>query len=388
MIIRRRHTANFTTIGNVLFEDERLAADEVGILAYLLSRPHDWEVRRPALMRRWGMGREAIKRVITNWLRTGWAHAERTRAPNGTTYVVYEIRDEPGPALSEDEIRRALSLVSSEAAAVENKENSGPTDVPIGPEPPTGYPSLADPPPAKPYVVESIILNTELPRKDSNQISERETRARSELAKFLSAFEARWPTAVTDDRERTAKAAAALPEDERAPALAFIGPFLEKLKHDGRKTTPAGWRYLGQMPWKLAVAAEPPADALKKLPRDSDQAKAVEVLYRIANKASALTASFMRAQDGDLYYRREITPRLLALATEADWSKWVNATRQQAAAWNRLLEEFVTVQSWTRLVEGARVPASGGGWPPKVDGTWSATAPDIGCSEEELADFK
>ena len=36
MIIRRRHTANFTTIGNVLFEDERLAADEVGILAYLL----------------------------------------------------------------------------------------------------------------------------------------------------------------------------------------------------------------------------------------------------------------------------------------------------------------------------------------------------------------
>ena len=31
MIIRRRHTANYTTIGNVLFEDERLSADEVGL---------------------------------------------------------------------------------------------------------------------------------------------------------------------------------------------------------------------------------------------------------------------------------------------------------------------------------------------------------------------
>ncbi len=40
MIIRRKHTANFTTIGNVLFNDERLKADEVGIIGYLLSRPH------------------------------------------------------------------------------------------------------------------------------------------------------------------------------------------------------------------------------------------------------------------------------------------------------------------------------------------------------------
>ena len=49
MIIRRRHTAHFTTIGNALFEDERLAADEVGVLAFLLSKPHDWQVRRPGV---------------------------------------------------------------------------------------------------------------------------------------------------------------------------------------------------------------------------------------------------------------------------------------------------------------------------------------------------
>jgi predicted transcriptional regulator len=115
-IIRRKYTANFTTIGNELFDDERLSADEVGILAYLRSRPADWEVRRPALAHRWNMGREAIKRVLVNLIKAGWCRAEKARKPDGTYYTIYEIRDEPGPALTDEEVRRALSLVSSEAA--------------------------------------------------------------------------------------------------------------------------------------------------------------------------------------------------------------------------------------------------------------------------------
>jgi hypothetical protein len=125
MIIRRRHTANFTTIGNALFEDMRLQADEVGILAYLLSRPNNWEVRRTALMRRWSIGAVAIKRIMTNLMRTGWCRAEKTRLANGTFHIVYEIRDDPGPNLSEDDIRGALSLVSSEVANDESRAETG-----------------------------------------------------------------------------------------------------------------------------------------------------------------------------------------------------------------------------------------------------------------------
>src|SRR5436853_6269084 len=113
MIIRRKHTANFTTIGNALFDDERLAADEVGILAWLLRQHNDWEVRRPALMRRWNIGSVSMKRIINNWMRFGWCQAKKTRLSNGTFSIIYEIRDEPGPELSEEEIRDALSLVSS-----------------------------------------------------------------------------------------------------------------------------------------------------------------------------------------------------------------------------------------------------------------------------------
>jgi hypothetical protein len=120
MIIRRRRTANFTVIGNELFDDERLEADEVGILAYLRSRPDKWEVRRPALCRRWRVGRDGLKRIIHNLIRTGWILAIRVRRPKGTWYVVYVVQDQPGPELSEEAIREALSLVSSEALDASN----------------------------------------------------------------------------------------------------------------------------------------------------------------------------------------------------------------------------------------------------------------------------
>jgi hypothetical protein len=124
MIIRRRRTANFTVIGNELFDDERLEADEVGILAYLRSRPDKWEVRRPALMRRWRMGVVAMRRVTHNLLRTGWIEALRLRRRDGTSYVLYVVKDQPGPELSEEAIKQALSLESSEAAELDDAQDA------------------------------------------------------------------------------------------------------------------------------------------------------------------------------------------------------------------------------------------------------------------------
>jgi hypothetical protein len=180
MIIRRRHTANYTTIGNALFEDERLAADEVGILAYLLSRPNDWEVRRPSLQRRWGIGRDAMRRIIFNLIRCGWCQPIRSRLSNGTFHVIYDILDQPGPTLSDEEVRQALSSEATEMAepaarpAVSNEaqvsEDVPQPDTPnpyveerVIRSPDTGYPSPADP-----YVAINIdIQKTESTKIDS-----------------------------------------------------------------------------------------------------------------------------------------------------------------------------------------------------------------------------
>lgn len=115
MIIRRKHTANFTTIGNALFADERLAADELGLLCFLLSKHHDWEVRRPALCRRFKIGRDGMRRIIRNLICFGWIVAEVTRLPDGRIFIIYQVRDEPGPELTPEEAKAALSLVSSDA---------------------------------------------------------------------------------------------------------------------------------------------------------------------------------------------------------------------------------------------------------------------------------
>lgn len=145
MIIRRKHTANFTTIGNALFNDERLAADEIGIIGYLLSRPHDWEVRRPQLAKRFRYGREAIKRVMWSGMRFGWIVAVRTRLSDGRLHVIYEIRDHPGPELSDDEIRSALSLASSEANDIDDGDAEAGTEPVVDPPPDTGQPATGDP---------------------------------------------------------------------------------------------------------------------------------------------------------------------------------------------------------------------------------------------------
>ena len=387
MIIRRRHTANFTTIGNALFDDERLAADELGILAFLRSKPHDWEVRRPAIMRRFRIGRDALKRIVDNWLRTGWARAEKMRLPNGTFDIVYEIRDEPGPSLSEHEIRQALSLVSSEAIS-EIAGEEGPDDAPDDSagnrHPPPGQPGVVEPVVARAGMVDNKGLNTDSPRKDSNQNLERGPVGYDRKAAFIAAFEARWPTAASDDRSETARACRELPGDEEPAALNGIGAFLEKLKRDGRKHVPAGAKYLRQKPWTLIdrPQAQPTSQALAE---GGDDAKAVALVYALAGKGAAIRG-FMRLRDGSISYRREVTAQLRALAQSPPQADWPTVDRRQAAAWNELIDAFVTIDTRGHLKEGDHAPWL---WPPSKDGRIypGADPPEALCTEADLDEF-
>lgn len=147
-VFRSQHTANFTTISNRLFDDVRLKADEVGILAFLISRPHNWELRRSALQRRWDIGPMTMKRIVNNWMRYGWCKATKKRLPNGTFCIVYDIFDLPGEEQTDEQIREALSLVSSEASPDEvvlpdEKADHHP---PAGRPPPPSQPVLASHP--------------------------------------------------------------------------------------------------------------------------------------------------------------------------------------------------------------------------------------------------
>lgn len=382
MIIKRRYTANFTTIKNALFEDERLAADEVGILAYLRSRPHDWEVRRPALARRWNMGRDAIKRVIANLVRTGWCVARKDRLPNGTFFMIYEIRDEPGPTLTDEEVRRALSLVSSEAASDESDVISGPNIAPDqhrdSGDPPTGYPSLADPSPGEAEVAYIDIQNKDLPRTDSTKKPEREgARAREKHALNLAEFKRRWPTNASDDQARVDSAWWSLSNEEGEAALVGISPFLDKLKRDHRKHPPAGFTYLNQKRWTLIEqAAAAQSAAPSQFAISSPEGAAIAMLFNLAGKSAFFHGVICKK--GVVYERTEITPQLLALADLPPRSDWQHRlTYEQAGAWNRFFRDRFVDRPFVRMVEGSASPKP---WPPTKAGDW----PPAGTNNEDL----
>lgn len=245
MIIRRKHTANFTTIGNVLFEDERLEADEVGILAYLLSRPDNWEVRRPALMRRWRVGRDSIKRIVLSLIRCGWIVARKTRLSNGTFLVIYEVRDEPGPELTVDEARAATSLVSSDAgpgepADEEGPEESGPDEgEKSGTDPPTENPSWsADFQPSTTGLPATAGQHRQTRRGPLKEESINPDSTKTESPKRARAFDdvkALWPTQNLASAFVCEKMHAEIPDELQEAAFNGVKPYLADCKANNRK---------------------------------------------------------------------------------------------------------------------------------------------------------
>ncbi|WP_267422684.1 helix-turn-helix domain-containing protein [Methylobacterium sp. GC_Met_2] len=136
-IIRRRHTKNFTVIGNEVFSDERLELDALGLLCYLRSRPHDWNISTEHLRRRFGCGPEKMQRLMRELIAVGWI--QRHELPRGPRGIYggfeYVVLDEPD--LASDDQNAAETQVSREAEK--------PTPVPESVQPTPGEPCTAEP---------------------------------------------------------------------------------------------------------------------------------------------------------------------------------------------------------------------------------------------------
>jgi hypothetical protein len=95
-IIRRHHTRFFTTLPNEIFNDERLALDEMALLGWLLSRPHDWEVIPAQIRKRFKVGRDKFYRLMTSLCNAGYVKREKERAKDGTISCIrYVVTDDP-----------------------------------------------------------------------------------------------------------------------------------------------------------------------------------------------------------------------------------------------------------------------------------------------------
>lgn len=213
-------------------------------------------------------------------------------------------------------------------------------------------------------------------------------REHEERAKGLASFEARWPTAAADDRNKTTWAWAALSEQERDDALAYIGPFLEDLKRHKRTGIPAGWKYLEQKRWTLLArkAETAKVGAPESVPINSDQGRVLAVLHRIARMPRPLE------NKGCYLLLRPLLPQAMALLQAPPHEEWIFISESQinqCAAWNEFIGRELEGKSRPMLISD-RNPGGHRGflapwpWPPLKDGSLCTGPPPLEVEDAEF----
>ena len=90
MIIRRKHSGDFAIIPNGTANDENLKADALGVLVYLLAKPHDWKVIIADLRKRFGIGRNRVYAILNELAAVGYVQRTQRRDDECSRFVDVE----------------------------------------------------------------------------------------------------------------------------------------------------------------------------------------------------------------------------------------------------------------------------------------------------------
>ncbi len=94
----RDSTHAYFAISRALAQDSRLSFEARGVLAYLLSKPGDWEVRIPDLQREGTTGRDRVYRILRELRDAGYLQRDQQRQDDGTfVWGPYRIHEAPLP---------------------------------------------------------------------------------------------------------------------------------------------------------------------------------------------------------------------------------------------------------------------------------------------------
>lgn len=105
MIIRAKRQSGFTIISNVGLEDPRLGFRAKGLLAYLMSKPDNWQVRDRQLATVGPDGRAAVAAALKELAEFGYLIRKREHQANGQWEYVSYVYDEPQAVGSDAEPR-------------------------------------------------------------------------------------------------------------------------------------------------------------------------------------------------------------------------------------------------------------------------------------------
>ncbi len=95
LIVRSSLKDNFSVLPNHLLNDDRLSADQLGLLAYLLSKPTDWQVQVTELRKRFDVGRDKIRTILACLEQYGYITKEQVRLDGKFATNRYVVSDSP-----------------------------------------------------------------------------------------------------------------------------------------------------------------------------------------------------------------------------------------------------------------------------------------------------
>ena len=94
-IVRVKKKAGFTTVSNAAIADPKLSWEAAGLLAYLLTKPDNWEVRNSFLEGYRAAGRHKMNRMLAELKTAGYLRRYRSQEDDGRFTWVSEIYEDP-----------------------------------------------------------------------------------------------------------------------------------------------------------------------------------------------------------------------------------------------------------------------------------------------------
>lgn len=102
-IFRIQKTSNYTVLSNDLLCDTSITFEARGLLCYLLSKPHNWEVRFNDLIAASPAGMRVVRRIVSELEEHGYMKRQRIHKDDGSFSWITEVYEDPtGGGISDD----------------------------------------------------------------------------------------------------------------------------------------------------------------------------------------------------------------------------------------------------------------------------------------------
>lgn len=259
-VLRRVHTNNFTVIHNALLCDRDLSAEAVGIICYLISKPHNWTLRPGELADRFNSGADRIQRILKELIGAGYIRKTRERDPvtqawRAVEYIILDTRDEPLP---------------------ENTE-------------------VAQPTPEEPQLEIPVVENLPLQRtEDTKTDSKKAPKARKPKAKageytddFLQSIWQPYPRKTGTSKSNAFKKWLALSDADQAAVRAALGPFTISKRGTEEQFIPHLEFFISRRIFETVnIDAQPGAPGSAPLPSDRPTWENLSRIYASTNNWS------------------------------------------------------------------------------------------------------